>query len=101
MARIDQIQMVQAHGLHRPRRRADIARMGGMAEDNSYIAHNILIIQTVIPTNGHGKYALLHNETRNARFPFPDPPPQTGEGEVDTLREFHVKIRNRNFPTAH
>jgi hypothetical protein len=34
--------MLQAHRLHRPRSRADVARMGGMAEYNSdVVEHNI------------------------------------------------------------
>jgi DNA-3-methyladenine glycosylase I len=32
------------------------------------------------------------NETRHARFPLPNPPPE-GEGANESLREFHVKPR--------
>ena len=35
IARVDQIQMAQPHRLHRARRRTDIARMGGVAENDS------------------------------------------------------------------
>jgi hypothetical protein len=35
MTGIDKIEMPQTHRLHRPRRRADIARMGGVTEYNS------------------------------------------------------------------
>lgn len=42
-------------------------------------------------TNGHGKYAASDDETRHARFPLPGPLPQAGEGEKESLREFHVK----------
>jgi len=40
--------------------------------------------------NGHGDNATPDNETRHARFPHPNPPPE-GEGTNVTLREFHVK----------
>ena len=41
-------------------------------------------------TNGHGNSAAPKNETRDARFPLPNPPP-VGEGANETQREFHVK----------
>ena len=41
--------------------------------------------------NGHGKYAALNNETRDALFPLPIPPPQAVEGGKVSLREFHIK----------
>jgi SAM-dependent MidA family methyltransferase len=39
-------------------------------------------------SNGHGKY----DETRYARFPHPNPPPE-GEGANEPLREIHVDER--------
>ena len=44
--------------------------------------------------NGHGHCAAPNNETRDARFPLPIPPPQEGEGGKVSLREFHVNRRN-------
>lgn len=41
------------------------------------------------PSNGHGKCAAPDDETRYARFPLPSPLPE-GEGDKDSLREFHV-----------
>jgi hypothetical protein len=41
-------------------------------------------------TNGHGNCATPKNETRDARFPLPNPPPE-GEGANESLREFLVK----------
>ena len=45
-----------------------------------------------LPTqpNGHGNCATPKNETRDARFPLPNPPPE-GEGAIESLREFHSK----------
>jgi len=45
--------------------------------------------------NGHGRHAVLDNETGHARFPLPIPLPQAGEGANESLREFHVKRRLR------
>ena len=42
-------------------------------------------------TNGHGNIAAPDDGTRHARFPLPIPPPRAGEGEYESLREFHVK----------
>jgi len=39
--------------------------------------------------NGHGNCATSKNETRDARFPLSNPPPE-GEGANESLREFHV-----------
>ena len=50
MARIDQVQVAQAHRLHRARRRADIARMGGVAEHDTDVCQRIMFIQNAIPT---------------------------------------------------
>jgi hydrogenase nickel incorporation protein HypB len=41
-------------------------------------------------SNGHGKYAAPEDETRHARSPLPNPLPHAGEGDKDSLREFHV-----------
>jgi len=41
--------------------------------------------------NGHGKDATTNNETRHARFPLSNFPPQAGERANESLREFHVK----------
>jgi hypothetical protein len=46
-------------------------------------------IGELIP-NGHGNCATPNNETYDARFPLPNPPPQAGEGANESLREFHV-----------
>ena len=40
--------------------------------------------------NGHGNNATLKNETRDARFPLSNLPPQAGERANESLREFHV-----------
>jgi hypothetical protein len=45
--------------------------------------------------NGHGKTAAPDNETSDARFPLPRPLPQAGEGDKDSLREFHVNCHSR------
>ena len=47
----------------------------------------------------HGKVATPENETRHARFPHPNPPPESEkllaghpvEGANESLREFHIK----------
>ena len=39
--------------------------------------------------NGHGNSAAPKNETRDARFPLPNPPPG-GVGANALLRQFHV-----------
>ena len=47
--------------LHRPRRRTDVARMGGMAEDDSDVLERIWFIQNAIPTKirtGYFNYGL-------------------------------------------
>jgi len=41
------------------------------------------------PPNGHGKYATPDDKPHHARFPHPIPLPE-GEGDKDSLREFHV-----------
>ena len=41
-------------------------------------------------SNGHGKCVALNNETRDARFPLPSPPP-VGKGDRVSLRECHDK----------
>ena len=49
--------------------------------------------------NGHGDCATPKNETRDARFSLPNPPPESEkllagypeEGANESLREFHVK----------
>ncbi len=43
----------------------------------------------ILQTNGHGKHATSDDETHHARFPLPSPLPK-GEGEMVSLREFHV-----------
>ena len=43
-----------------------------------------------IKPNGHGNCATPINETRDARFPLPNPPPE-GEVANESLRESHVK----------
>jgi fructokinase len=40
--------------------------------------------------NGHGDINIPVNETRHARFPLPNPPPE-GEGANEPLCELHVK----------
>ena len=44
--------------------------------------------------NGHGNSAAPDEETRDARFPLPIPPPQAGEGGKVSQREFHIQCRN-------
>lgn len=61
MLGIDEVEMAQAHGLHRPSRRTDVARMGGMAEDDSDVFERIRFIQNAIPTKirtGYFNYEL-------------------------------------------
>ena len=41
--------------------------------------------------NGHGKDTTPDNETRHARFPLSNFPPQAGERANESPREFHVK----------
>ena len=48
------------------------------------------VIRHILP-NGHGKDATPDNETRHARFPLSNFPPQAGERANGSLREFHVK----------
>ena len=45
----------------------------------------------VIAPNGHGKDAAPDNETRHARFPLSNLPPQAGEKANEPLREFRGK----------
>jgi hypothetical protein len=47
--------------------------------------------QKIQNPNGHGKDATPDNETRHARFPLSNFPPQAGERANESLREFHVK----------
>lgn len=49
------------------------------------------LAQLLKQTNGYGKYAAPVDETRHPRFPLPVPLPQAGEGDKNSLREFHVK----------
>ncbi len=41
-------------------------------------------------TNGHGKFSTPDNETRHARFPLSNFPPQAGERANESLRESHI-----------
>ena len=59
-------------------------------------AYRIHSLRMVDP-NGHGKYAALNNETRDARFPLPSPPPLGEENNV-SLRELHVNESARLNP---
>src|SRR3989338_1969540 len=47
--------------------------------------------EIVLAPNGHGKDATPDNETRHARFPLSNFPPQAGERANESLREFYVK----------
>ena len=47
--------------------------------------------------NGHGKDAALDDKNLHARFPHPCPLPQAGEGDKDSLREFHVNDAQQVF----
>ena len=62
-----------------------------LAEDRGQRAGNRCVVAAVPRNlfNGHGE-TTPDNETRHARFPLPNPPPE-GEGANESLREFHVK----------
>jgi two-component system response regulator PhcR len=54
-----------------------------------------------IHSNEHGNDDTPDDETRHARFPLSRPLPPAGEGDKDSLREFHVKYGTTvtlNFP---
>ena len=59
----------------------------------------------LVHSNAHGGCTAPHNETVDARFPHPNPPPKSekllaghpGEGANESLREIHVKAGETAF----
>ena len=58
---------------------------------NRAVHSEIAAYAMVVDANGHGKDVTPDNETRHARFPLSNFPPQAGERANESLREIHVK----------
>jgi thiamine biosynthesis lipoprotein len=96
--------LVQLWGFHADEFKADLPeekRVLQWVRANPQMGDIVLPETVTLPLpNGHGKDATPDNETRHARFPLSNFPPQAGERANESLREFHVNETARYLPKS-